>query len=148
MGITATFKASSVLFAQRSLHGRRSLPGAGFDPPTPSVCSRYAGSRSDSSPAGTLASPAQAVGRAAAATIPPGAYVLAAQLTDPGSERHSPDASLDDGREPVQISVTGAEALAALAHDPQGSRVDVVVTTEPGPGGGRGRTGLRLAASS
>ena len=44
------------------------------------------------------------------------------------------------GREPVQISVTGAEALAATGRDPAGSRVDVVVTTEPGPGGGSGRT--------
>ncbi len=95
-------------------------------------------------PAGTLAFPAQAVGRVAAAPIPPGAYLLAAQLTDPGRERRSSGASLDDGREPVQISVTGAEALAATGHDPQGTRVDVIVTSEPGPGGGRGRT--RLAA--
>jgi hypothetical protein len=36
--------------------------------------------------------------------------------------------------------VTGAEALAATGGDPVGSRVDVVVTTEPGPGGGPGRT--------
>jgi Flp pilus assembly protein CpaB len=95
-------------------------------------------------PAGTLSSPAQAVGRAAAAPIPPGAYVLAAQLTAPGSGRRRPGAGLGDGREPVQIAVTGAEALAATGRDPRGRSVDVIVTTEPGPGGGRGRT--RIAA--
>lgn len=36
--------------------------------------------------------------------------------------------------------MTGAEALAAAGQDPIGTRVDVVITTEPGPGGGSGRT--------
>jgi Flp pilus assembly protein CpaB len=40
----------------------------------------------------------------------------------------------------VEISVSGAEALAASGGDPRGTRVDVIVTTEPGPGGGSGRT--------
>jgi Flp pilus assembly protein CpaB len=53
----------------------------------------------------------------------------------------------------VQISVTGTEALAATGRDLQGARVDVIVTTEPGPGGGRGRTyvaaeGVELLALS
>jgi Flp pilus assembly protein CpaB len=53
----------------------------------------------------------------------------------------------------VQIAVTGAEALAAQGGDPAGQRVDVVVTTEPGAGAGRGRTyvaaaGVRLLALS
>ena len=53
----------------------------------------------------------------------------------------------------MQISVTGAEALAATGRSPQGTRVDVIVTTEPGPGGGNGRTyvaaeGVELLALS
>jgi hypothetical protein len=39
----------------------------------------------------------------------------------------------------VEIAVTGAEALGAVGGSPEGSSVDVVVTTEPGPGG-KGRT--------
>jgi Flp pilus assembly protein CpaB len=53
----------------------------------------------------------------------------------------------------VEIAVTGAEALAAGGEDPIGDHVDVIVTTEPGPGGGHGRTyvaakGVRLLALS
>jgi Flp pilus assembly protein CpaB len=92
-------------------------------------------------PPGALAAPDQAIGRAPAAPIPPGAYVLAAQLRQPSSgERHPRRQRLGAGRRPVEIAVTGAEALAATGGDPTGSRVDVVVTTEPGPGGGSGRT--------
>ena len=72
--------------------------------------------------------------------IPAGAYVLASQLRAGGRHRHRARPRLDAGREPVEISVSGAEALAAGGGDPQGSRVDVIVTTEPGPGGGSGRT--------
>ena len=59
------------------------------------------------------------------------------------AKRHGRRRASARGREPVQISVTGAEALAATGRDPQGTRVDVIVTTEPGPGGGSGRTRLR-----
>jgi Flp pilus assembly protein CpaB len=90
-------------------------------------------------PVGALTAPEQAIGRAPAARIPAGAYVLAGQLEDPGRSRRGGPPRLGAGREPVEISVTGAEALAA-AGDPQGSSVDVIVTTEPGPGGGSGRT--------
>jgi Flp pilus assembly protein CpaB len=91
-------------------------------------------------PAGALALPTQAAGRVPAAAIPAGSYVLAAQLQAPGAHK-APErrASLGPGRRPVEISVTGAEALAASGGDPVGTRVDVVVTTEPGPGG-TGRT--------
>jgi Flp pilus assembly protein CpaB len=91
-------------------------------------------------PTGALAAPAQAIGRAPTAGIPAGAYVLAAQLRTPGGHRHHPGPPLGERRKPVEISVTGAEALAATGGNPQGEKVDVVVTTEPGPGGGRGRT--------
>jgi pilus assembly protein CpaB len=105
-------------------------------------------------PAGALALADQAAGRAPATAIPAGSYVLAGQLRDPGRGRdHDRPARLGPGRRPVEISVTGAEALAAGGGDPIGTRVDVIVTTEPGPGGGHGRTyvaatGVRLLALS
>jgi hypothetical protein len=51
---------------------------------------------------------------------------------------------LGDRRRPVEISVSGAEALLAAGVDPQGTRVDVVVTTEPA-GSGPGRTYIAAA---
>jgi Flp pilus assembly protein CpaB len=102
-------------------------------------------------PGGALSAPEQAIGRAPATAIPAGAYLLAAQLEAPGRSDRRPGPSLGANREPVQISVTGAEALAVGGGDPAGAQVDVIVTTEPGPGGGRGRTyvaaeGVRLLA--
>jgi Flp pilus assembly protein CpaB len=93
-------------------------------------------------PPGALSRPEEALGRAPASAIALGSYVLASQLKDPGSGREprSGRARIGAGRKPVQITVTGAEALAASGADPVGARVDVVVTTEPGPGGGSGRT--------
>jgi Flp pilus assembly protein CpaB len=91
-------------------------------------------------PGGVLSAPQQAIGRETAAPIPPGAYLLAAQLRAPGGHRRRSAPRLGRGREPVQISVTGAAALAVSGRDPEGARVDVIVTTEPGPGGGSGRT--------
>jgi len=92
-------------------------------------------------PPGAVTSAEQAIGRAPAAAIPAGAYVLASQLRTPGA-RHRPGdpPRLGSGRQPVEIAVSGAEALAATGGDPRGGRVDVIVTTEPGPGGGSGRT--------
>ena len=81
-------------------------------------------------PAGALRDPAEAIGLAPAAAIPSGAYLLAAQLRPPRSDRPGPALAAD--RRPVQIAVTGAEALAVDGADPIGSRVDVVITTEPG----------------
>ena len=91
-----------------------------------------------------------ATGMVPAARIPAGSYVLAGQLLDPAhAGRHDPPAGLDRGEEPVQIAVTGAEALATGGRSPEGMLVDVIVTSEPGPGGGAGRTyvaasGVRL----
>jgi Flp pilus assembly protein CpaB len=90
--------------------------------------------------------PQQAAGREPAAPIPAGSYVLATQLRDPGARRHKQDRTpIGPGRRPVQIAVTGAGALAAQGGDPAGQRVDVVVTTEPGPQTGRGRTYVAAA---
>jgi Flp pilus assembly protein CpaB len=91
-------------------------------------------------PPGALTSTAQAIGRAPAATVPAGAYLLASQLRRPGGRPRSRASRLGSGRQPVQIAISGGEALAATGGDPRGSRVDVIVTTEPRTGSGRGRT--------
>jgi Flp pilus assembly protein CpaB len=89
-------------------------------------------------PAGTIAASSQAVGLAPAAPIAPGSYISSAQLEAPAAGRTSHEHWLDSGRRPVEITVTAAGALTAQPR--RGRRVDVVVTTEPGPGGGSGRT--------
>jgi pilus assembly protein CpaB len=88
-------------------------------------------------PAGALSAPAEAVGLAPSSPIPAGSYLLAAQLHPPRPA--GPLATLDGGRRPVEIAVSGAGALDALGASPVGSKVDVVVTTEPS-GSGDGRT--------
>jgi Flp pilus assembly protein CpaB len=89
-------------------------------------------------PPGALASPRNAVGLAPTAFVPAGSYLLAAQLRPPRA-RARPTPRLGGRRRPVEISVSGAEAL--LATDPAlgATTVDVVVTTEP-TGAGPGRT--------
>jgi Flp pilus assembly protein CpaB len=84
-------------------------------------------------PAGALRDPAEALGLEPAAAIPSGAYLLAGQLRPSRSD--APGPRLASGRRPVQIAVSGAEALAVGGSSPVGSRVDVVVTTEPRAGG-------------
>ncbi len=84
-------------------------------------------------PAGALRDPVEALGLVPTSAIPSGAYLLAAQLRPPRSE--APGPRLAVGRRPVQIAVSGAEALAIGGVSPVGSRVDVVVTTEPDDGG-------------
>ncbi len=88
-------------------------------------------------PPGTLSVPQQALGREPQAMLPAGSYVLAAQLRVPRA-RSPRGPRLANGRRPVEIAVSGGEALLASGGSPQGSIVDVVVTTEPrGPGPGR-----------
>ena len=81
-------------------------------------------------PAGALRSPAQAIGLVPAADLSAGSYLLASQLHPPTSGRGPVDAIGAD-RQPVEISVSGADALLATGTAEQGTRVDVVVTTEP-----------------
>ncbi len=88
-------------------------------------------------PAGALEAPEQALGLAPVAPIPAGSYLLAAQLRPP--RREDPAVASLDGRRPVEISVTGAEALLAAGAPARRAKVDVVVTTEPS-GAGPGRT--------
>ncbi len=90
-------------------------------------------------PPDALASPAQALGRRPATTIPAGGYLLGSQFEAPPSEANKPAARLRGGRTPVEIAVEGAGALGAGAGGGKW-RVDVIVTTEASPGGGAGRT--------
>lgn len=88
-------------------------------------------------PPGVLAAPPEAVGLVPAAPIPAGSYLLAAQLHPP--QAAGSRTGLGSDRQPVEIAVSGAGALEALGVSPLGSKVDVVVTSEPG-GAGDGRT--------
>ncbi|MFN2612320.1 MAG: SAF domain-containing protein [Solirubrobacterales bacterium] len=88
-------------------------------------------------PPGALSTGTDALGQAPVATVPIGAYVLAAQLTVPQPPRAQPP-SVGQGRRPVQIAVSGAEALS-IAGSPEGSLVDVVVSEQPN-GSGNSRT--------
>ncbi|HEY6729663.1 MAG TPA: SAF domain-containing protein [Solirubrobacterales bacterium] len=94
-------------------------------------------------PEGALAAPQEALGLAPVAIIPAGSYLLAAQLRSPRSVGTGP--TLGRGRQPVEIVASGAGALATYGAQPVGSRVDVVVTTEPS-GSGHGRTYVAAAA--
>jgi pilus assembly protein CpaB len=95
-------------------------------------------------PPGALSDPGDAVGLVAAAVIPARAYVLASQLRVPRLAG-PPGAELGQGRRPVEIAVSGAGALLVAGADPVGSRVDVVVTTEP-TGSAAGGTYVAAAA--
>jgi Flp pilus assembly protein CpaB len=88
-------------------------------------------------PPGALTVSGDALGRVPEATVPAGSYLLAAQLGLPRPPRRKAP-GLAGGKRPVEIAVSAAEALLSAGGTPRGSRVDVVVTTEPrGPGPGR-----------
>ncbi|HET8863228.1 MAG TPA: SAF domain-containing protein [Solirubrobacterales bacterium] len=93
-------------------------------------------------PPGALVAPGEALGLVTRAPLPAGSYLLGAQLglgqKGPGEERR-----LGGGRRPVEIAVSGADALLS-AGPAGGSRVDVVVTSEPA-GAGPGRTYVAAA---
>jgi hypothetical protein len=107
---------------ERSLSGRR-VPAA-FAPPD------------------ALGAPAEALGRRLAIALPPGSYVTAAALTAARPKRTR--AGPPRGTTPVEVTVTGAGALDASRTRP-GSRVDVVVSGDPGPGPAMGRTYVAAA---
>jgi Flp pilus assembly protein CpaB len=94
-------------------------------------------------PPDALIDPAEALGLVPYAPTPAGSYLLASQLRRPRpkSEKRSP---LTGDRHPVEIVVTGAQALLAAGPAPVGARVDVVVTSEPS-GRGPGRTYVAAA---
>jgi Flp pilus assembly protein CpaB len=85
-------------------------------------------------PPDAVAAVGDAVGRAPAAPLPAGSYLLDSQLEVPHRSRNGDQPEIADGLRPVEIAVTGAEALGTGGGSPQGMRVDVVVTTEPDVG--------------
>lgn len=95
-------------------------------------------------PAGAISDPKQAVGLKPLGDLPPGLYLTAALLRPPrpAGKRSMAASRLGRGRQPVEIAVTGA---SAIAFAPGSRRVDVVVTSEVGPGG-QGRTYLAARA--
>jgi Flp pilus assembly protein CpaB len=95
-------------------------------------------------PPEALRHPADALGRAPAAAIAAGSYLLAGQLAVPRPPRR-PAGPLARGYRAVQISVSGAGALLVGGGSPEGGRVDVVVAEQPGVGK-PGRTYVAAAA--
>jgi Flp pilus assembly protein CpaB len=95
-------------------------------------------------PPGALEAPGDALGLVPASTIAAGSYLLAGELRPPG-RRRSVEPRLGPQRHPVEIAVSGAEALLAAGDARRGTKVDVVVTTEP-TGIGPGRTYVAAAA--
>ncbi|HEX5375770.1 MAG TPA: hypothetical protein VFW48_06405 [Solirubrobacterales bacterium] len=94
-------------------------------------------------PPGALGVPRDALGLAPVSAISPGSYLLASQLRLP--KRHDRGVpALGARRRPVEISVSGAEALLAAGVSPRGTKVDVVVTSEPAAAGS-GRTYVAAA---
>jgi pilus assembly protein CpaB len=85
-------------------------------------------------PPGALRRPRDALGRAPGATLPAGSYVLGSQLVLPQQAQPDPPGA-GRGRRPVQLPVSGAEALLLGGTSPEGSRVDVVVSQRGGLGG-------------
>ena len=95
-------------------------------------------------PAGALTDPREALGLEPTVELEPGSYLVASQLRSPRAGPEARDA-LGSRRHPVEIAVSGAEALLASGATVAGAKVDVVVTTEPS-GNGPGRTYVAAAA--
>lgn len=94
-------------------------------------------------PPGALAAPEEALGLVARTPLSAGSYLLGTQLgvvREGNAERRH----LGGDRRPVEIAVSGADALLAAGQGPNGSKVDVVVTSEPA-GAGPGRTYVAAA---
>jgi pilus assembly protein CpaB len=91
-------------------------------------------------PRDALVSPEQVVGQRVAGALAAGGYVTAGALTSGAAAQESAGAPIRRGERSVDVAVAGEEALAGA---PAGTRVDVVVTTEPRTGAA-GRTYLAL----
>ncbi len=95
-------------------------------------------------PAGALRDPREALGLAPTAELAPGSYLVASQLHSP-RQKSGAVSALGASRRPVEISVSGAEALLAAGAVEPGVKVDVVVTTEASASG-TGRTYVAASA--
>lgn len=86
-------------------------------------------------PPDALADPAIAAGARLAAAVPAGGYVTAGALAAPQAAADEPGPQLGRGERAVEIAVAGVGG-AAGGLEP-GARVDVLVTSDDGRGGGR-----------
>jgi pilus assembly protein CpaB len=91
-------------------------------------------------PRDALVSPEQVVGQRVAGALAAGGYVTAGALNGGSEPQRAPGAPVRRGERSVEVAVAGGEALAGA---PPGTRVDVIVTTEPRTGAS-GRTYLAL----
>lgn len=92
-------------------------------------------------PRDALVAPDEATGHRVAGGLAAGAYVTAgAFASGAGDEKSGPGAPVRRGERTVDVAVAGG---AALTGAPPGTRVDVIVTTEPRTGAA-GRTYLAL----
>ena len=125
--------------AGRLRPGKAARPARGGRLPAAAACARSV--RPDRSAARSR----EALGLVPAAELPAGSYLLAGQLRQPsdGADRAAP--ALGPRRRPVEIAVSGAEALLSGGAPSRGAKVDVVVTTEP-DASGPGRTYVAAAA--
>jgi Flp pilus assembly protein CpaB len=89
-------------------------------------------------PPDALGIAAEALGRKLATPLPAGSYLTAASFRAPGSGV-SRGGGPPKGTTPVEITVTGAGALASSRTD-SGDPVDVVVSGDAAPGPSAGRT--------
>jgi pilus assembly protein CpaB len=95
-------------------------------------------------PRDALSSPQQVVGRRLAGALAAGGYVTAgAFATGAGGndDQAAAGAPIRRGERSVEVAVAGGETLASATP---GTRVDVLVTTEPRSGAAPGRTFLAL----
>src|SRR4051794_2507001 len=96
-------------------------------------------------PRDALAAPDQVAGQRTGAALPAGGYVTAGALQTPGGANDDgalPGMPVKRGERSVDVAVAGGEELSSA---PPGTRVDVIVTTEPSGNGSRGgRTYLAL----
>jgi pilus assembly protein CpaB len=95
-------------------------------------------------PAGALRDPREALGLEPTVGLESGSYLVASQLRA-RRPRSGSSGVLGSSRRPVEIAVSGAEALLATGAGGAGAKVDVIVTTEPS-GSGPGRTYVAVAA--
>src|SRR5829696_4265788 len=72
-------------------------------------------------PSGALVAPQEALGLVPATSLPAGSYLTASQLRPP-RRRRAAVAGVGKGRRPVEISVSGADALLVGGPAPAGAR--------------------------
>jgi hypothetical protein len=90
-------------------------------------------------PPDALGVPEEVLGRKLATSLPAGSNLTASAFKAPSAGAGAARGGPPKGTTPVEITVTGAGALAASRTDP-GDGVDVVVSGDSAPGPSAGRT--------